>query len=48
MAKYTLHIVVGLLFCFATVLHAQPQSENRDGFYKDIFMDSGVQLVARK
>ena len=48
MAKYTLHIVVGLLFCFATALHAQPQSESRDGFYKDIFMDSGVQLVARK
>ena len=46
--KYILSAVVALLLASGTALFAQPQSENRDGFYKEIFMDSGLKLSSRK
>lgn len=40
-------VAVSLMFS-GGILSAQPQSGSRNGYYKDIFMDSGVQLTARK
>lgn len=45
--RYIFYVVV-MLLVYEGIINAQPQSESRDGFYKDIFMDSGVQLVPRK
>ena len=46
--RYILYIAVVSLLFMDTVLLAQHHSLGRDGYYKDIFMDSGVQLVSRK
>lgn len=46
--QYILYAVVLFLLSSGTTIFAQPQSESRDGYYKDIFMDSGLKLSARK
>lgn len=40
--------MIVMLLVSEGIIYAQSQSDSRDGYYKDIFMDSGVQLVARK